>query len=110
MRVAFVLPFEYNKLKGFKMKTVKSVSASSVARELYKANFPKKGDEPVGVTIEKSINSDSDEVLVINWGYLPGTALEHLNELGYVCGEMVRSFCETSQRHLEAFVVYGRSN
>jgi hypothetical protein len=93
------------------MRTVKSVSASSVARELYKANFPKKGDEPVGVTIEKNIgNPDSDEVLVINWGYLPGTALEHLNELGYVCGGMVRSYCATSERHLEAFVVYGRSN
>lgn len=93
------------------MKTVKSVSANSVARALYKANFPKRNDGLVGVTIEKNKNNpDANEVLVINCGYLPGTALEYLNQLGYVCGDLVRNYFEESGRHIEAFVVYGRSN
>lgn len=92
------------------MRTVKSVPASSVARELYKANFPKRGDGLVGVSVEKAKYTQDGEVLVINQGYLSGTALEHLNELGYVCGDLVRNYFEDSNLHLEAFIVYGRSN
>lgn len=94
------------------MRTVKSVSASSVARELYKANFPKKGEEPVGIEVEKwtSPTAGANEVLVVNWGYLPGTAQDYLNELGYVCANIYRTYCEVSKRHVEGFIVYGRSN
>lgn len=93
------------------MKTVKSVSANSVARELYKAQYQKKNDWPVGITVETNINNpEQNEVLVVEYGYLPGTAQEYLNFLGYVCANVYRTYCEVSQRHIEAFVVYGRSN